>query len=104
MTITLGFQPYPIEVVLARDGAFTTEIVADDPWPDGVAVELRFSATETGEPIVWPGTVSGTSIVWDKPPSAVAAVLDAGATHVRLFYTDPDGDDLIWGRGRTRHV
>lgn len=104
MTITLGFQPYPIEVVLARDGAFTTEIVADDPWPDGVAVELRFSATETGTPVVWPGEVSGSAISWDQPPVEVAAVLDAGASHVRLVYIDPDGDDLLWGRGRTRAV
>lgn len=104
MTITLGFQPYPIDVVLARDAAFTTEIVADDPWPDGVAVELRFSTAAAATPVVWAGTVSGTSIAWDRPPTEVAAVLDAGASHVRLIYIDPDGDDFLWGKGRTRAV
>lgn len=101
--IVLGFEPYPIQVNLARDASFTATIRSDEPWPAGVAIELRFSVSDTAPPVVWPAALEGGDATWDVPASAVAAVLETRARHARLIYGTDNGDSYLWGRGRV-HV
>ena len=100
--IQFGFEPYPIEVILARDSVFSSAIVADEPWPSGVGAELRFTSVSGSPPVVWPATVTAETFSWDIPAAQVAEVLDGGAVHARLVYVTEMGTPILWGRGRTR--
>lgn len=103
MTVTLGFQPYSIKVLLARDSTFTSAIVGNEPWPDGIAVELRF-ATGAGQDTVWPAEVDGSTLSWTVPRSMVTPLVDGRASQVRLIYTTAEGEDLLWATGRVERV
>lgn len=100
--ITLGFEPYPIQVNLARDSDFTATIrtAGDDPWPTGTTIELRFAASESASPVVWAATVSGQDASWNVPAADVADVVDSRARHARLIYGTDNGESWLWGRGR----
>lgn len=102
MPIVLGFQPFEIEVVLARDSGFETAIVGDDDWPENIQVELRFTTGPNATAIVWPADVVGDALLWHVPAADVAEVVDAKATNVRLIYRTADNQTLLWARGRTR--
>lgn len=104
MSVTLGLSPIEISVILTHGGDFVATLTADDPWPVGTEVELRFSTSPTATPMVWPATVDGTSVSWDVPAATVQDVIDAAATTARLHYIESDGTVLVWGRGRVRTV
>lgn len=104
--VTLGTTPITITVTLPLDADFVCELVAEQDWPDDAGIELRFHTDPTLAPTAtWPATVAANSASWDVPAAQVQEdVLDAGATTVRLHYIEPDGSDLLWGRGRVRTV
>lgn len=99
MTVTLGFQPLEIQVALAWGGEFVQTLTADDPWPDGVAISLQFSATEDDVPVVWAATLTTNTATWDHSVADVLAVINSGKRVARLHYTDESGNDLVWGKG-----
>jgi hypothetical protein len=99
--IALGFEPYEIQVNLARDSDFTATIrAASDPWPPGTSIELRFTVSESSPPIVWEATIDGQDATWNVPAATVATVVNARARHARLLYGTDNGDTWLWGRGR----
>lgn len=113
--VDFGFKPIEISVTLASDGDFVSRLVAEDGWPDGTQIELRFPVN--GPPVVWPAEFSdvlddeGNVLVvrgaadWDVPHGQVAAVVAAKPTAVRLHYMNDNGDDdLLWGKGRVAVV
>ena len=103
--VTLGTTPITITVTLPLDADFVCELVAEQDWPADTGIELRFHTDpNTAAAATWPATVAANSASWDVPAADVQAVLDAGATTVRLHYVEADGSDLLWGRGRVRTV
>lgn len=101
MTVALGWRPQDFIVQLSGGGDFVASLVATPAWPDGTALELHFSVTQTeSSPIVWPAVVSGDTATWDVPASQVTAVLAACASFVRLYYTS-GGSTIVWMTGRT---
>lgn len=105
MTVTFGFEPLDLEVILVDGSDFIFTLKANPGWPPGIAIELRFSPTtprESPSPIIWPASVVGVNASWDRPATDVAAVLDAKAVHVRLLYREADGSRLLWMRGVVR--
>lgn len=103
MSVVLGFQPIDIVVTLAADSDFLTKFFAQDGWPVGTQIELRFT-NSTGPVVVWEATVSGTDAVFSEDVASVAALIAAGPLSVRLHYLDTSGDDLLWGKGRVSIV
>jgi hypothetical protein len=99
VTVTLGLQPISLDVALPSDGDFVAALVADQPWPAGVTIELRFSVPEQAS-VVWTATIAGARASWDVPAAQVQVLADRDPTGVRLRYRDPDGSVLPWGRGR----
>jgi len=93
--IGLGFEALTLEVRLAPDSDFVGVLIAEDGWPDGTVLELRFPDTA----VVWPATVVGESASWDVPAAQVAAALVGGVQRVRLLCLDDDGPDLLWAAG-----
>lgn len=102
MSVTLGLSPIEISVVLTRGGDFVATLTADDPWPAGTGVELRFSTSPTATPTVWTatvdGTTSGTSAIAPTVTSDVAdslllafmfASASSGSTNIAM--TTPSG-------------
>jgi hypothetical protein len=103
--VTLGTTPITITVVLPLDADFPCELVAEQDWPEDAGIELRFHTDPAAAPVAtWTATVSGNAATWDVAAALVQAVIDAGATTARLHYIEPDGTDLLWGRGRVRTV
>lgn len=98
MSIHLGFTPEPLTVTVAADSDFVATLVAEDGWPAGTAIELRFPLP--GQVIVWPATVDGTDAAWDVDVPEVAALIAARPWGVRLHYSDGAGTDLLWATGR----
>lgn len=102
MALTFGWEPIDFVVSLSRGGDFLFTLEASVPWPAGIGIQLRFSATrpeESTTPIVWPATVAGNLATWEVSAATVAAVLNTQARYVRLKYTEADGNALIWGKG-----
>lgn len=104
--VALGMSPIPITVTLPLDADFVCQFVAEEDWPDSSGVELRFHTNSADDAPVatWPATISGQNASWDVDSTVVQLVIDAAAFLVRLHYIEPDGTDLLWGRGRARTV
>lgn len=103
MTVTLGWEPPEFAIPLPRIGHYLFGLRAPDPWPEGVAIELRFYQTsgpaDDDEPLVWTAQLNGDLAQWHATPEQVAAVRDAQARHVWLVYTNTEGVPLEWMRG-----
>jgi hypothetical protein len=101
--VDLGVDPDDLTVYLVYGGGFYQSLEASQPWPDGVALQLLFAtASKTADAaFTWSATFDGVFASWAETPADVQAVLDGGATYVRLIYTDADGDDIPWSVGRT---
>ncbi|MCF7547616.1 hypothetical protein [Pseudonocardia sp. WMMC193] len=98
-TISLGFDPLPLEVRLAPDSDFVTAIVAEGGWPPGAQLELQVRL-RGANPVVWAATLDGEAMTWNVPAAQVAAVLAARPTQVRLHYREgADGPTLLWASG-----
>ena len=98
MSISLGYDPIPLKVHLARDSDFVATLLAEDGWADGTRIELRFLLR--GATVVWAATVDGTDASWHVPAADVAALVGADPRGVRLHYLSGDGADLLWARGQ----
>lgn len=100
--ITFGFEPYTIEVVIARGSAFSTAIVTEGAWPDGVDIELRFHATTAGAPMhTWHAQVDAEQATWDIPAREVDELIAGPARLAKLMFTVGDAP-VLWGRGPAR--
>lgn len=98
MTISLGFEPIPIEVRLARDSDFVAALVAEGGWPAGARIDLVF--TLDGSTTTWPATIEGDTAAWQVPAAEVATLLASRARQARLHYQDDSGGaTLLWGVG-----
>lgn len=103
MSIVFGFEPYSIEVLLARGSKFSTAILADEPWPDDVQIELRFTDSDdpTGSRHRWPASVDADQATWDVAADDVDALIGSNARHARLLFI-VDGSPILWGKGPAR--
>lgn len=100
--ITFGFEPYTIEVVVARGSVFSTAIVTDADWPEGVQIELRFHATTAGAPMhTWRAQVDTGQATWDVPAREVDELIAGPARVAKLMFTVGD-TPVLWGRGPAR--
>lgn len=97
-SIELGFRPVPLTVTLAADSDFISTFVAQDGWPDGTQIQLRF--VNFRGTTIWSATISGTNATFDVAVADVATLIAAQPQEVRLHYMDSQGDDLLWGKGR----
>jgi hypothetical protein len=103
--VTLGTAPIQVTVTLPRGADFVCELVAEQDWPDGAGVELKFhTSVDAAATATWAATIDGTAAIWDVPAATVEDVIEAEAFVVRLHYVEPDGTILLWGRGRARAV
>lgn len=105
MTVTFGFDPYAIEVLLARGSRFSAAITTEDPWPEDVAIELRFTDhTEPDAPRhLWPAEVTRDQATWDIPADDVDAVI-ADRTRLAVLMFRTAGQPIVWGKGPARVI
>lgn len=99
MSVTLGLSPIEISVVLAHGGDFVATLTADDPWPAGTGVELRFSTSPTATPTVWTATVDGAADASTNLATLAATqvLASSGATGTRPVTTSPGPTNwLAW--------
>jgi hypothetical protein len=97
VTIELGFEPEPMQLNLSADADFVCRLVAEDGWPEGTQIELRFPVA--GSTTVWAATIDGTDAAWNVPAADVAVLVGARPRTVRLHYRS-SGSDLLWARGQ----
>lgn len=105
MSITFGFVPERLGVLLPPDAAFVLILRnKEGDWPVGSAVELVFSPADDFEAAAtWPADIDGDLAMWERTAADCRAVLALnGPITARLFYTEPDGTRLLWGRGQAR--
>ncbi len=104
MLITFGNTPHDLKVHLAPDADFVQAAIMSPAPPPDASIQLRFfsrTASPSSPPAaVWTATVDDDRAEWHEDKVAVRAVLDAGATQVRLLYVDPSGDELLWAKGK----
>lgn len=102
MSVSLGWKPIPLTVVLARGGDFVAslELEGGETWPDGTVIDLLFTVTQTSTPIVWSASIDSAVATWDVDATDVAEVLDAHALRARVRLTYSDGTEIIWMAGR----
>lgn len=111
--LTLGFIPVNITVELAYDGYFIQTLVPQDAggldstWDVGAEIELRFlTGPDDVAPVVWPATINvgRTQADFNADVTEVNTVIDSDRKFARLHYIDVDGNDILWGRGKTQVV
>ncbi len=104
MLITFGNTPHDLKVRLSPDADFVQAAILSPAPPADASIELRFfprTASPASPPsAVWTASVDDDRSEWHEVKLDVRAVLDAGATQVRLLYVAPDGDELLWAKGR----
>ena len=96
--LTFGARPHNLAVILERDTDFNQDILTgdDSDWPDGIALQLRFSDDDA---TIWTAAVDGPTATWSKDKADVNTLLDAlngsgNRKRVRLF-----ADDNLWAKG-----
>lgn len=107
-TVTLGFEPYELVVVLAWGGGWYVELtvapeILPDGFPDGTEVYLEWHTTadiDVDPFTTWTATVDGGTAAFDQDPASVRAVLAAAAKVARLHYRDSEGHLYVWAGGK----
>jgi hypothetical protein len=101
-SIDLGFQPVPLNVILAADSDFLATFIAQTGWPTGTQIQLRFINLATTT--TWSATISDTTATFNVAAADVATLIGSQPQEVRLHYLDSSGDDLLWGKGMVEIV
>lgn len=97
--ITLGSKGDTLTVYLFRDAMFYVPMVATDPWPDGVTIELHLISNQLTDDIVWTATIDGSTAAFNESPDQVNAAIDAKVYESRLFYVVDGIGPLGWAHG-----
>lgn len=98
--IVFGFEPYPIEVVVAANSVFTAEIQTVEPWPASTRIALRFLPAcehDPPSPIQWDAAASEHGATWDVPAAEVTDLVRSQSRVAHLLF-----NDTLWGKGRVR--
>lgn len=95
MTLTFGYTPQELRVVLSRGASFSSSLRRSDgeAWPAGLQLSLDFDGA------VWPADLNGPVASWTRSADEVDAVLTAGPNTVRLWYVAGDRK-LLWATGQ----
>lgn len=97
--ITLGSKGDELTINLFRDATFYVPMIASDPWPDGVSIELHLITNQMTDDIVWEATIDGTTAAFNITPDQVNAAITAQVYESRLFYVVPGVGTLPWAHG-----